>query len=118
MQYFDPHIHMRSRKTADYENTAAGMVALLEEYGTEKVVVNSTADWGRSDPFKPPKTGQLMPEEGAPPEVVHKVPFENPMEFCAQSGKTSREEATRRLIDRTQLYEDHSALRGQTPIVA
>ena len=38
------------------------MVALLQQYGLEKMVVNSAADWGKSDPLKVPKTGQAMLE--------------------------------------------------------
>lgn len=93
------------------------MVALLKQYGTEKMVVNSAADWGRSDPLKVPKTGELMLEEGFTPDIVHKVLFENPIEFYAQSGKISLEEVKRPVIDQTKLFENNSVLRGQTPIV-
>ena len=36
------------------------MVAILREYGTERMLVNSAADWGNSDPLKTRKTGQAM----------------------------------------------------------
>ena len=48
---------------------------------------------------------------------MHKVLFENPIEFYAQSGKISLEEVKRPVIDQTKLFENNSVLRGQTPIV-
>ena len=36
------------------------MVAILREYGTERMLVNSAADWGRSDPLKTRKTAEAM----------------------------------------------------------
>ena len=93
------------------------MIAILKKYGTEKIMVNSAADWGVSDPLKVPKVGSAMIEAGFSKDDVDKVLFANPINFFAQSGKISLEEVTRPLIDQTQLYEDNSALRGQTPVV-
>ena len=42
------------------------MVAILQEYGTERMIVNSAADWGRSDPLKTYKTGLAMLDAGSP----------------------------------------------------
>ncbi|MEE9346398.1 MAG: TatD family hydrolase [Methylococcales bacterium] len=93
------------------------MVALLQQYGTEKMVVNSAADWGVSDPLKVPKTGAAMREAGFEDAVISQVLFENPIAFYAQSGKISLEEVTRPIIDQSQLWEENSALRGQAPII-
>ena len=103
-----------------YPNTKMSedrMVNLLKEYGTEKMVVNSAADWGKSDPLKVPKTGKAMLEAGFSQLDVTKVLFENPINYYAQSGKISLEEVTKPAIDQRELYEDNSALRGQAPIV-
>jgi hypothetical protein len=94
------------------------MVALLKQYGTEKMVVNSAADWGRSDPLKVPLTGQAMLAAGFSEAEVHLVLFENPIRFFAQSGRISLEEMqTRPKVNQTQLWEENSVLRGQTPVV-
>ena len=93
------------------------MVALLKQYGTEKMVVNSAADWGRSDPLKVPKTGALMLQSGFSEAEVEKVLFENPINFFAQSGRISLEDMTPLKVDQTQLWEENSVLRGQNPIV-
>ncbi|MCS7475743.1 TatD family hydrolase [Umezawaea endophytica] len=63
------------------------MVALLKEYGTERVLVNSAADWGRSDPLKTHKTGLAMLEAGFSESDVDDVLWRNPVEFYGQSGR-------------------------------
>jgi predicted metal-dependent TIM-barrel fold hydrolase len=93
------------------------MVELLKQYGTEKMVVNSAADWGRSDPLKVPKTGDAMLKSGFSEAEVEKVLFENPINFFAQSGRISLEEMSPLKVDQTELWEENSVLRGQTPIV-
>lgn len=93
------------------------MVALLQQYGTERMVVNSAADWGRSDPLKVPKTGAAMLAAGFTEAQVDQVLFINPITFYAQSGRISVEEVSPVKIDQTRLFEENSVLRGQTPVV-
>lgn len=101
----------------DTKMSETRMVALLQEYGTERMVVNSAADWGKSDPLKVPKVGALMLESGFTEEQVSQVLFANPIEFYAQSDRINLEEVDRPKIDQTQQWEENSALRGQSPIV-
>ena len=42
------------------------MAALVKKYGAERIIVNSAADWGVSDPLKVPKTASVMRESGSP----------------------------------------------------
>ena len=93
------------------------MVALLKQYGTEKMLVNSAADWGRSDPLKVPKTGRTMHEAGFSDQDIEQVLFVNPIEFFAQSGRISLADVAPVKVDQTRLFEDNSVLRGQTPVV-
>ncbi|RLJ16305.1 hydrolase TatD [bacterium endosymbiont of Escarpia laminata] len=93
------------------------MAELLKQYGTEKMVVNSAADWGRSDPLKVPKTGAAMLKAGFSEAEVEKVLFENPINFFAQSGRISLEEMIPKKVDQTKFWEENSVLRGQQPIV-
>ena len=93
------------------------MVALLQQYGTEKMIVNSAADWGRSDPLKVPKTAQAMRDAGFSAEDVDLVLFANPINYYAQSGRISIDEVVPAKIDQTQLWEENSVLRGQVPEV-
>ena len=94
------------------------MVKLLQQYGIEKMVVNSAADWGCSDPLKVPKTGAAMAEVGFTPEQIKQVLFKNPINFFAQSGRISIAEVSEPIkIDQRQLWQENSALRGQEPTV-
>ena len=101
----------------DTKMSEARMVSLLQQYGTEKMVVNSAADWGKSDPLKVPKTGDAMLAAGFSQQDVSKVLFENPINYYAQSGKISIEDVIKPAINQNDLYQDNSALRGQTPII-
>ena len=94
------------------------MVKLLQQYGIEKMVVNSAADWGCSDPLKVPKTGAAMAEVGFTQAQIKQVLFENPINFFAQSGRISIAEVSEPIkIDQRQLWQENSALRGQEPTV-
>lgn len=93
------------------------MVALLKQYGTEKMVVNSAADWGVSDPLKVPKTGEAMRAEGFSESDIEQVLFANPIAFYAQSGRIALEELGSVRIDQRRLWRDNSVLRGQTPVI-
>ncbi|GAA4974692.1 TatD family hydrolase [Actinoplanes utahensis] len=63
------------------------MVALLREYGTERVLVNSAADWGTSDPLLTRRTAEAMLAAGFSAEDVDTVFWRNPVTFYGQSGK-------------------------------
>jgi predicted metal-dependent TIM-barrel fold hydrolase len=67
------------------------MVAILREFGTEKVLVNSAADWGKSDPLKTRKTGDAMLAAGFSEDDVDQVLWRNPVEFYGQSGRLDLE---------------------------
>jgi uncharacterized protein len=91
------------------------MVELLKRFGTERMVVNSAADWGKSDPLKVPKTGQAMRDAGFSPADIETVLFDNPLRFFEQSGKLNRADLRSHGVDQAQLFEGNSVLRGQTP---
>src|SRR3954471_2045102 len=105
-----------------YPNTKmdeARMVALVKQYGPDRIIVNSAADWGVSDPLKVPKTAALMRDNGIGDEVLEKVFWHNPIAFFAQSGRLDVAEfGSAAQIDQRQLWEGNSVLRGQTPVVA
>jgi predicted metal-dependent TIM-barrel fold hydrolase len=63
------------------------MVAILQQYGTDRMIVNSAADWGRSDPLKTYKTGLAMLDAGFSESDVDKVLWQNPVEFYGQSDR-------------------------------
>src|SRR5439155_359835 len=66
------------------------MVELLRKYATDRMVINSAADWGKSDPLKVPKTVSLMRQKGMPAHEIEKVVGQNPVEFLAKGGRPDR----------------------------
>lgn len=95
------------------------MAALVQKYGTERIVINSAADWGISDPLKVPKTIEVMRARGVSDAMIQKIVWDNPVEFFAQSGKLDvsgldglDELDARPKIDRTQRFNTNTVLRG------
>jgi predicted metal-dependent TIM-barrel fold hydrolase len=94
----------------DTKMDEARMVALLGEYGTDRVLVNSAADWGRSDPLKTHKTGLAMLAAGFDEAEVDKVLWRNPVEFYGQSGRLALDEPAEPAASPT--FAGNSILRG------
>lgn len=93
------------------------MVRILAEHGLSRMIVNSAADWGRSDPLKTVKTAHAMLEAGFSDDDVDRVLWRNPVEFYSQSGRldlvdVEDGDAT---IDLTATFEGNSVLRGARP---
>ncbi|WP_275413011.1 TatD family hydrolase [Rugosimonospora africana] len=63
------------------------MVDFLEMYGTDRVLVSSAADWGRSDPLLTVATARAMLAAGFSRDDVDRVFWRNPAEFYGQSGR-------------------------------
>ncbi|WBB95346.1 MULTISPECIES: TatD family hydrolase [unclassified Solwaraspora] len=63
------------------------MVEILKQYGPEQILVNSAADWGRSDPLLTRTTGEAMLAAGFSADDVDRVLWRNPVEFYGQSGR-------------------------------
>lgn len=86
------------------------MVAVLHEFGTERILVDSAADWGRSDPLKTRRTGDAMLAAGFTADDVDTVLWRNPVAFYGQSGKLELDDSEAPGADGT--YEGNSVLRG------
>ncbi|MDG4827507.1 TatD family hydrolase [Asanoa sp. WMMD1127] len=84
------------------------MVEILKQFGTERVLVNSAADWGRSDPLLTRETADLMLTSGFTQDDVDLVFWRNPVEFYGQSGKLELDDDA----DPGALFEGNSILRG------
>jgi hypothetical protein len=63
------------------------MVRILSAYGTERMLVNSAADWGRSDPLKVPKTVAALLEAGIDEADVQRLVWDNPVTFFGAGGR-------------------------------
>jgi predicted metal-dependent TIM-barrel fold hydrolase len=96
----------------------ARMVELLRRHGPERMIVNSAADWGVSDPLKVPATAAAMCQAGFTEAVVRQVLWDNPVAFFAQSGRLDADLIARPLVvDQSRTYDGNSVLRGQAPKV-
>ena len=60
-------------------------IDILEEYGTEKMLLNSAADWDPSDPLAVPKARDAMLDRGWSRADVREVVLGNPCAFFSQS---------------------------------
>jgi hypothetical protein len=95
------------------------MAALVLKYGAERLLVNSAADWGVSDPLKVPKTVAVMRARGIADADIETIVWKNPVAFFAQSGRLDlgAAEGVPAKIDQRELFEGNSVLRGQSPVV-
>ena len=104
-----------------YPNTKMGserMVEVVRQYGSERIIVDSSADWGVSDPLSVPKTARLMLERGISEKDVEMSCWINALNAYAQSGQIDVEALMQKpVIDQRQLFSDNSVLRGQKPKV-
>ena len=90
------------------------MAALVKKYGSDRIVVNSAADWGISDPLKVPKTIDVMRAHGIGDATIRRIVWDNPVAFFSQSGRLDLADAdVRPAIDRSQKFETNSVLRGE-----
>jgi predicted metal-dependent TIM-barrel fold hydrolase len=60
-------------------------VDLVEIYGPERILVNSSADWGPSDPFAVPQFMFVLRRRGHCEAMVRKIVYDNPLAFLNQS---------------------------------
>src|SRR5262249_16634861 len=91
------------------------MVALVKKYGTERIVINSAADWGVSDPLKVPKTALEMQKAGTAGGDIETIVWSNPIAFFGQTGRIDTVELADARYDQSELWEGNSVLRGQAP---
>ncbi|MFT5288320.1 MAG: putative metal-dependent TIM-barrel fold hydrolase [Planctomycetota bacterium] len=102
-----------------YPNTKMGterMCDIVEKYGPERLIVDSSADWGVSDPLSVPKTAARMIERGIPEAHVIKTTWSNALEAYSQSGQIDEQELLEKPeIDQRELFGENSILRGQEP---
>jgi hypothetical protein len=86
------------------------------EYGVDRMVINSAADWGVSDPMMVPKSVAKLREAGYPEAQIQRLVWDNPIDFFAQSGRIDRAVLESPVgIDRRQTFTGNSVLRGQDP---
>ena len=102
-----------------YPHTKMGnerMVEVVQQYGSERIFCDSSADWGVSDPLAVPKTYRLMLERGIRQEDAAATCYDNALAAYGQSEQMKEADwLNPSAIDQRTLYEGNSVLRGQQP---
>ncbi|MCO5723800.1 TatD family hydrolase [Robiginitalea marina] len=102
-----------------YPKTKMGnerMVEVIRKYGSERIIVDSSADWGVSDPLAVPKTASLMLKRGIDAAEVHRSCYQNALEaFGKNSTMKEADWLEAKGVDQRLLFNDNSVLRGQSP---
>ncbi|MBA4853400.1 TatD family hydrolase [Emticicia sp. BO119] len=89
------------------------MVEIVKKYGSERIMVNSAADWGISDPLAVPKTAALMKIKGISENDIRLVTYQNAIDAFAQSGQIDITDFENpMIIDQSLKYNGNTVLRG------
>jgi uncharacterized protein len=96
----------------DTKMTEERVGAIFERYGVERMIVNSAADWGRSDPLKIPRTVVHLRNRGFADEQIEELVWRNPIRFFSHGGRLDPAELEKPLAIDRGLYQGNSLLRG------
>ena len=89
------------------------MVEIVKQYGTERIMINSAADWGISDPLAVPKTAALMLAKGISKADIELVTYRNAITAFGQSGQINESDFnSAKPIDQSSKFEGNTILRG------
>lgn len=92
------------------------MVGVVQQFGSERIIVDSSADWGISDPLAVPKTAGLMAKSGISEVDIKLTCYQNALAAYGQSGQMNESDwSDDESVDQSQLFEGNSVLRGQRP---
>jgi predicted metal-dependent TIM-barrel fold hydrolase len=69
--------------------SAPRAVDMIEKYGPDRILVAGACDWGPSEPIAVPKFIAEMRRRKHAESLIHRVVFQNPVEFLRQSAKFS-----------------------------
>ena len=89
------------------------MVEMVKQYGTERIMINSAADWGISDPLAVPKTAALMKIRGIEIKDIELVCYRNAITAFGQSGQILESDFQEvKNIDQSKKFQGNTVLRG------
>ncbi|MEI8242787.1 MAG: TatD family hydrolase [bacterium] len=60
---------------------------IIRQFGSARMIVNGSADWGISDPLSLVKVVDLLARDQHPEATIQDLVFRNPMQFYSQSPK-------------------------------
>lgn len=92
------------------------MANVVKDYGANRIIVDSSADWGYSDPLAVPKTAALMQNRGISEADIFQSCCQNALTAYRLTELLEELQGGKALsVDQRKLYEDNSVLRGQSP---
>lgn len=60
---------------------------IIEMVGSDRIMVNSAGDWGKSNPLAVPEFIQEMKRRGQPDDLIRKIVYDNPQAFFRKSAR-------------------------------
>lgn len=88
------------------------MALIAQRHGLDRVLINSAADWGISDPLATLATREALLAAGFEEKEVDRVFWDHPVEFYGRSGRLLLDEDA--LADaRSLAYSGNTILRGE-----
>jgi len=96
----------------DTKMTEERVGTILARYGVERMIINSAADWGRSDPLKVPRTVMHLRNRGVPETAIETLVWKNPVAFFSQTGRLDPGELEQPLTIERGPWEGNTLLRG------
>jgi predicted metal-dependent TIM-barrel fold hydrolase len=60
---------------------------IVERFGPERICIAGACDWGPSDPIAVPRFIMEMRRRRHPEELIHRLVYENPVQFLGQSAR-------------------------------
>ena len=89
------------------------MVEIVKQYGSDRIIVDSSADWGVSDPLAVPKTAQLMLRRGITEADVKATCYGNALLAYGASGQISEKDWSpeQQRCEQSDLFAGNSVLR-------
>jgi len=89
------------------------MVEIVKKYGAGRIMINSAADWGISDPLAVPKTAALMKQSGISDEMIQLVTYKNAITAFGQSGQLNESDFNgAQQVDQSLKFQGNTILRG------
>ncbi|MHB1178971.1 MAG: TatD family hydrolase, partial [Daejeonella sp.] len=89
------------------------MVEVAKMYGPGRIMINSAADWGISDPLAVPKTAAVMKIGGISDDAIKMITYSNAITAFAQSGQIDESNfAVQGSVDQSRKFEGNTILRG------
>jgi predicted metal-dependent TIM-barrel fold hydrolase len=99
-----------------YPHTKMGnerLAQIVKQYGSERIIVDSAADWGISDPLAVPKTANLMRELNFSSHDINLVTYQNALTVFGMSGQFNQSDwINNQTKISTNIFNGNTILRG------